>query len=137
KYQLTASNIVAVSGSTSPSGLQAYFTAGTVGTGLQGQYYDNIDFTSLKVTRTDASVNYDWGGGSPDPSIGADTFSVRWTGFVRPTTSATYTFYTTSDDGVRLYVNGQLLISDWTDHGPTEDSGSIALVAGQKYDVLM
>jgi hypothetical protein len=137
KYKLTVSNVAALSGNTSPTGLQAYFTAGTTGTGLQGQYYDNIDFTSLKVTRTDATVNFNFGSGSPDPSIGADTFSVRWAGLVRPTTTAVYTFYTTSDDGVRLYVNGQLLISDWTDHGPTEDSGSISLVAGQKYDLRM
>jgi autotransporter-associated beta strand protein len=137
KYKLSVSNIAAVSGNISPSGLQAYFTAGTVGTGLQGQYYDNIDFTALKITRTDATVNFNYGSGSPDPTIGADTFSVRWTGFVRPTTSETYTFYTVSDDGVRLYVNGQLLIANWTDHGPTEDSGSIALVAGQKYEIRM
>jgi hypothetical protein len=105
KYKLTVSNVAALSGNTSPTGLQAYFTAGTTGTGLLGQYYDNIDFTSLKVTRTDATVNFNFGSGSPDPSIGADTFSVRWAGLVRPTTTAVYTFYTTSDDGVRLEIS--------------------------------
>src|SRR5262249_802748 len=51
--------------------------------------------------------------------------------------SETYTFYTESDDGVRLWVNGQLLVDNWTDHAPTENSGTIALVAGQKYDIKM
>ena len=82
-------------------------------------------------------VNFDWGTGSPDPSIGADTFSVRWTGQVQPQYSETYTFYTTSDDGVRLWVNGQLLVDNWTDHGPTENSGTITLTANQKYDIVM
>jgi endoglucanase Acf2 len=107
------------------------------GTGLKGEYYDNIDFTSPKLTRTDATVGFDWGGGSPDPSIGVDTFSVRWTGQVQPRFSETYTFFTTSDDGVRLRVNGQLLIDKWIDQGPTEHSGTIALTAGQKYDITI
>ncbi len=107
------------------------------GTGLTGDYYDNMDFTAFALTRTDATVNFNWGSGSPDPAIGADTFSVQWTGQVEPMYSETYTFYTTSDDGVRLWVNAQLIIDNWTDHGPTENSGTIALTAGVKYDISM
>jgi hypothetical protein len=51
--------------------------------------------------------------------------------------SETYTFYTTSDDGVRLWVNGQKLVDNWTNHGPTENSGTIALAAGQKYSIVL
>src|SRR5688572_14407670 len=47
--------------------------------GLTGQYFDSLDFTALRVTRTDATVNFDFGSGSPDPSIAADTFAIRWT----------------------------------------------------------
>jgi hypothetical protein len=114
-------------------------TSGTVGTGtgLTGQYYDNIDFTNLKVTRTDATVNFNWGSGSPDPSIGVDTFSVRWTGQVQAQFSETYTFFTESDDGIRLWVNGVLVINNWTDHAPTENSGTISLSAGVKYDLKL
>ncbi len=107
------------------------------GTGLTAEYYDNSDFTGLKFVRTDATVNFDWGSGSPDPAIGTDTFSVRWTGQVQPIYNETYTFYTVSDDGVRLWVNGQLVINNWTDHAPTENSGTIALSAGQKYSIKM
>jgi len=67
----------------------------------------------------------------------ADTFSVRWTGLVSPRFSEVYTFYTESDDGVRLWVNGQLLIDNWTDHAPQEDSGTIELAAGKKYEIKM
>ncbi|MFO8006741.1 MAG: PA14 domain-containing protein, partial [Candidatus Brocadiia bacterium] len=104
------------------------------GDGLTGDYYDNMDFTSHALTRVDPTVNFDWGSGSPDASMGADTFSVRWTGQVEPLYSETYTFTTRSDDGVRLWVNGQSVIDNWTDHGPTYDSGTIALSAGTKYD---
>jgi PA14 domain len=60
--------------------------------------------------RTDATVNFNWGGGAPHTSLGADTFSVRWVGQVRPHYSETYTFYIQNDDGVRLWVNSNLII---------------------------
>jgi glucose/arabinose dehydrogenase len=107
------------------------------GDGLKAEYYDNIDFTNLKVTRTDPTVNFIWGAGSPEPSIGADTFSARWTGQVEAKYSETYNFYTTSDDGVRLSVNGQQIINKFVDQSTTENTGTIALVAGQKYDIKL
>jgi YD repeat-containing protein len=106
-----------------------------VGTGLTAKYYDNIDFTSYKFTRTDPTVNFDWGNGTPSATMGADQFSVRWAGMVVPRYSQTYTFYTTSDDGVRLWVDGQLIIDKWIDQGPTTWSGQVALQAGRQYDI--
>lgn len=82
-------------------------------------------------------MNFDWGTGSPDPSISVDTFTVRWTGFVEPLYSQTYTFYTQTDDGARLWVNGQLLVDKWVDQGNIEWSNTIALTAHQKYPILM
>ncbi|HEX7900880.1 MAG TPA: PQQ-dependent sugar dehydrogenase [Planctomycetota bacterium] len=107
------------------------------GSGLRGDYYDNADFTAFKLTRTDATVNFNWGSGSPDPAVGADTFSVRWTGQVMPQFTETYTFYTTSDDGVRLWVNNVQVINNWTLHGPTENSGTISLTSGRWYEIKM
>ncbi len=111
--------------------------SGGTGTGLTGVYYNNIDFTGTRVQRVDPTVNFDWGTGAPAPGIGADTFSVRWIGQVQPRYSQTYTFYTLSDNGVRLWVNGQQLVNNWTEHALTENSGTIALTAGQKYVIAM
>ena len=107
------------------------------GIGLRGDYYDNIDFTGTRIRRIDPFIGFDWGGGSPDPAIGSDTFSVRWTGQVQPRFTETYTFYTVTDDGVRLWVNNQLVIDKWIDQGPTEWPGFISLQAGQLYDIRM
>jgi len=109
----------------------------TNGTGLYGSYFDNMDFTGANFTRVDPTVNFDWGSGSPMSGIGVDTFSVRWTGQVLAPNTETFTFYTTTDDGVRLWVNGEQLINKWVDQGPTEWSGTIALTAGQKYNIVM
>ena len=75
------------------------------------------------LTRTDPIVDFDWASAAPDPAVQADNFSVRWSGQVMAPVTGTYTFTTTSDDGVRLYVNGQLLIDNWTDHAVAQNSG--------------
>ena len=105
--------------------------------GLEAIYFDNIDFSGSSISRVDTTINFDWGDGSPDPAMGPDTFSARWTGQVLAQKTETYTFYTMSDDGVRLWVNNQQIINNWTDHPPTENSGQIALTAGAMYDIKM
>lgn len=105
------------------------------GNGLLGTYFDNMDFTSQKFTRTDSTVNFNWGSGAPASSIQPDLFSVRWTGSVLAPKTETYTFYTHSDDGAKLTVNGQVLVNKLVPQGPTTWSGSIALIAGQKYSI--
>ena len=107
------------------------------GNGLRGEYFDNIDFTSSKIIRTDNTVNFDWGSGSPDPAIAPDTFSARWTGKIEARFSETYTFQTTTDDGVRLWINDQLIIDQFIDQAATNHQGSIALIAGQRYDIQL
>jgi hypothetical protein len=105
------------------------------GTGLKGEYFSGVRFNTLKLTRTDPGVGFNWNNTAPDTALPQDNFSVRWTGQILPQFSETYTFYTYSDDGVRLWVNGQQIINNWTDHAPTENRGQIALTAGQKYDI--
>ncbi|MGE0614099.1 MAG: PA14 domain-containing protein [Bacteriovoracia bacterium] len=105
--------------------------------GLLGKYFDNADLTSLKFSRIDAAVNFDWGAGSPDASMDADTYSIRWKGSVEAPFSAPFTFYTWSDDGVRLWINDQLVIDNWTGHSATENSGVVYLVGGERYTVRL
>jgi len=105
--------------------------------GLVGQYFDNANFTGTVRTRTDTKIDFNWRTWEPIGGMGADTFSVRWTGKVLAKYTETYRFYTAADDGVRLWVNGQPLVNDWKDHLETESSGTISLVAGQKYDIVM
>ena len=111
-------------------------TTGT-GTGLRGEYFNSRTLTTFVSSRTDARVDFNWGTGSPMTGLPSDNFSVRWTGQVSPRFTGPTTFYTQSDDGVRLWVNNQLLVDNWTNHAPVENSGTITLTAGQRYDVKM
>ena len=74
---------------------------------------------------------------SPAAGISQTNFTVRWTGAVQPLVSDTYTFYSTTDDGGRLWVNNQLIIDEWFDEAPTEHSGSITMVGQQRYNIRM
>src|SRR6266516_4141583 len=107
--------------------------------GLTGDYFDNIDLTARKLTSVDPQINFNWGTSAPGPGISPTTFSVRWTGQVQPRYSEVYTFFTASDDGCRLWVDGQLIIDDWTDHAFAEHSGTTQapLAAGQLYDIRL
>ena len=111
------------------------------GTGLLGQYYGNTTsgnpFVGSPLVRTDAVINFNWNSSSPDPSIPSVNYTVRWTGMVQPLFNENYTFYTTTDDGVRLWVNGQLLIDHWSPQSPTTWSGSITLQAHHLYSIEM
>jgi hypothetical protein len=103
-------------------------TAGAIGA-FTGCYFDNKDFTNFVFSRTDPEVNFNFGPGSPAPSMGPEEFSVRWTGNF-DLAAGSYIFSATADDGVRLYVDGQLVIDKWIDEGATTYTASVPLVAG-------
>ena len=105
--------------------------------GLEAEYWPNLTQTGTPQSRTDANVQFDWANGVPMDGIPNDNFSVRWRGRIKPAFSETYTFTTESDDGVRLWVNGQLLIDKWVNQGTTQHTGTITLVAGQLYEIEM
>jgi hypothetical protein len=83
----------------------------TAGIGLRGEYFQNIDFTELVTDRIDPNINYDYQLGAPAGTpLQADTFSIRWTGYLLPAIDGVYQFRVEADDGVRLYLDDLLLI---------------------------
>jgi hypothetical protein len=124
---------------------------GAAGTGLTGQYFNQPagatpnmaqpgwipDLSQPALRRVDPKVDFSWATAAPGAGVNPDKFVVQWSGQVKPEFTEEYTFYTLADDGVRLWVNGKLLVDDWKDHAPTESSGKINLQAGQKYDIVM
>ena len=107
------------------------------GTGLNASYYDNGDLTNLKVSRTDATINFNWGNGSPNPSIGPDSFSARWTGSSSP-------FFPRRTPSRGSPTTGPCLGERPATGERLEDtarirtdSGTIALTAGVKYAITV
>jgi chitodextrinase len=107
------------------------------GTGIAAAYFARSNLTAVKFSRTDSVIDFAWAGGTPAASLGTDGFSTRWVGRVNPKFSGTYTFITRTSGGVRLWVNGQLVIDAWNAHSLREDHGNIALTANTRVDIRM
>ncbi len=101
--------------------------------GWTAHYYDNRTLSGSPVLiRTDDYLNFDWGTGSPDPAVPSDNFSVRWTKYFYTNLSSNYAyvFYLTADDGVRLWIDGNLVVDRWIDQPPTIYSAYWTLAPG-------
>ncbi|KAL9189871.1 hypothetical protein ACHAXT_009546 [Thalassiosira profunda] len=102
--------------------------------GLNANYYDNQWLLENPVIeRVDPTINFDWGAGIIT-QYGRDYVSVRWWGKVRPQTTEPYTFYLHADDGVRLFVDHELVLDLWDEHS-LEKKATVDLTAGTFHDV--
>ncbi len=153
-----AVTLQAVSGSgytiASPSSASVVISpaGNTSGTGLKGEYYnstflpptpanENTIYTATpKASRVDATVDSSWSAGtlpSASPVPSPTNLAIRWTGQVQPQYTETYYFTVKSDDGVKLWVNGQVLIDKWVTQGNVEWTGAIDLIGGLLYDIKL
>ena len=105
--------------------------------GIYGQYYAAGNFRSPTQVRIDENINFNWSQVGPfQESMDMElrernnNFRVRWSGYITPNYTETYTFATRSDDGIRVWVDDRLVIDNWTNHAPRFDYGVIQLVEG-------
>ncbi|MEI9973837.1 MAG: PA14 domain-containing protein [Ignavibacteriota bacterium] len=96
-----------------------------------GCYYSGQNFDTFVFARTDPTIRFDWTGTGPQGpvALGPDNYSVRWQGNFQ-LQAGTYQFAINSDDGAKLYVDGQLIYSNWTPHGAMPVLVSAALGSG-------
>ena len=106
------------------------------GDGLFAEYFLGRDFDEFVRDDVESTVNFNFNRGGPD-GLPNDNFSIRFTGQVEALFTEEYTFETTSDDGIRLFVDGELIIDNFTDHSATVDRGTIRLEAGVRYDIRL
>ena len=136
----SAAKVTYSQGYASPNGEivdSSYLTpAQGTGPGLYAQYYNGNSLAGNPIaTGNVPDVNYNWGGLSPTSGVPADNWSAKYTGTITPPTTGSYTFSLTSDDGSRLYVNGQQVINNWADQPATTKTGTINLTAGQPVSI--
>ncbi len=94
------------------------------------EYYNNRTFSGSPVYKTtEATINHDWGSGGPGNGVAVDNFAGRWQGNFN-FTAGNHSFTTSADDGVRLWVDGNLLIDNWVDQGTTSRTVTPNLTAG-------
>lgn len=105
---------------------------------LKGEYFANRDLSgSPALVRSDAHIAFDWSNAAPDPSVPRVNFSVRWSGKLIPPETGDYTLTITSDDGVRLYLDGDLVFQDWTEHAPSTGKVKLHLEKGKPVELRL
>jgi hypothetical protein len=113
------------------------FTTQGPGGGVKAEYFSGTDLAGAPVlVQMEDAIDHSWGNG--EVAAGAsDKVSARWTGELEAPLTETFTLITTSDDGVRLWLDGRLLIDNWTNHSAVDDRARVDLIAGQVYALRM
>jgi hypothetical protein len=88
--------------------------------GLVAEFFLGSDFQSRLTWRIDPTLDFDWRDGSPDPAVPKDFFGARWTGYLRPPVSGTYTLKIKSDNGTRWSLGGRVLYDQLSVNGQHE-----------------
>jgi YVTN family beta-propeller protein len=104
------------------------------GTGLLGEYFSTSNLSGATTMLRTEAVDFAYTTSGPGGGV-PGVFSARWSGTIMAMRSGPTAFQTLSDDGVRVWVDGKLLIDNWTAHAPTTDAGTIDLVSGRSYAI--
>lgn len=106
------------------------------GTGLRGDYHANVTLSGSPALSRQENLDFIWGA-APGPGVPADQFSVRWRGQIEGLVDGPTLLEAVSDDGVRVWVNGQLVIDNWQNQPATARQASVMLKTGQRLPILV
>ncbi len=113
------------------------FTTRGAGGGVKAEYFEGMALAGDPVlAQIEPTIDHAWGDGAVAAGL-TDGVSARWRGELEVPFTETYRLITTTDDGVRLWLDGRMVIDNWTDHGTTDDVARVDLVAGQVYSIQM
>ena len=102
----------------------------------RAQYWNNTTLSGPPVlTRDDTTIDFAWGTGSPAGGINADNFSARWQRYI-DVAPGTYRFTAAADDGIRVWIDGDLIIDGWRDQATTTYTGTKYLGPGHHLVVV-
>lgn len=114
------------------------------GIGLLGEYYNHnyasMDSAPPAYERLDARIRFQWGKGAPTPVTQAhpEHFGVRWTGFIEPRFSESYTFLIVVDDGAKLWIDGRQILDAWgSSNAKKYYTQPVELRAGQRHTIRL
>jgi beta-glucosidase len=114
----------------------SFLNSGTAG--LRGEYFNNRELKGEPAAvRTDPGINFEWGAMSPATGVAEDNFSVRWTGKVTAPETGKYVLGISANGGVRLLIDGQVLIEELNNRRTRSLNKEIELQAGKSYDLRL
>lgn len=113
-----------------------YFTHDGKQNGVKVEYFSNMNLSDKPVaTKTVKDINFADGEGISVPEVGKNNYSVRYTAIIKASESKTFTLSSISDDGVRVYFDGKIVIDNWTTHGAVKDNCILSVVGGKAHEL--
>ncbi len=103
--------------------------------GLSAEYFKSSELKGEPVKRVDEWVNFNPANQAPDPIVPSGQKSIRWEGIIIPKETGEYKLAVNTDDGVRLFINDELLIDKWLSRGNTMDVVNVSFTANNKYKI--
>ncbi|KRD61041.1 glycoside hydrolase family 3 [Flavobacterium sp. Root935] len=111
------------------------FTPDESQNGLKGEYFNNRNLEGTPaLTRIDSQLEFDWPW-APGDGVNVDDFSIRWTGFLKSDQALDGWLGLSSDDGIRMYIDDQLVIDNWTKGATSMVTVPKNIEKGKKYKV--
>jgi len=98
--------------------------------GYLGAYAQGTDFPKPAFYRIDPQIAYDYNDGKCDPRLASEYFCIVWTATLDVPADGDYTFYLSTDDGSRLFIDEEQVIDHWGHHGKEEKSATVRLNKG-------
>ncbi|MCU0430523.1 MAG: PA14 domain-containing protein [Cytophagaceae bacterium] len=108
------------------------FFAANATKGISAQYYSDLKFESRTEKRIDSTINFQWAL-KPTEFTRPDSFSVLWNGLIEAPETGEYTFYLSSDNVRRLWVDENYIAFNTVNHQTGTAEGKISLTKGEKY----
>lgn len=138
-HSILVAPVIRAASSTTQLVPSSWLTTPTGATGLLADYFTNNSLAGIPVlSRTNATVNFDWATGSPAAAIPVDNFSIRWTGTIQvPAAKGDLVLATVGDDGVRLWIDGQLVIDAWGAHNSSITETRVPITAGVPHSLQL
>ncbi|HTY36837.1 MAG TPA: glycoside hydrolase family 3 C-terminal domain-containing protein [Bacteroidota bacterium] len=104
--------------------------------GLKGEYFNSNQFEGKPVvSRVDSSIDFTWWEDAPAPGVRADSFSVRWTGFILPPVDGYYELGVRAFGGARLWIGDSMLFDRSNEHSVMTQTGGVVLKSGAAYPI--
>ena len=107
------------------------------GDGLHGAYYDGLNFEHLIQTRRDPLIDFVWRGEKPISGVPAESFTVRWTGWLVPPVTGHYVLHLAVDDGARVWLDNEQLLDEWRGQPLGYYDMPVDLQAGRPYHLRL
>lgn len=104
--------------------------------GLTASYFKGENFEEPVATRSDSEINFNWSD-APPPNLPHDHYSVRWSGSLEAEQAGSYTIYATADDGVRVWIDDQLIVNDWSNHAAETVTAKLNFAARSRHRIRM